>query len=95
MAIRLSAFWYLCYAEATGRQSWSLLPLILMLSPEAYFVPRGHVWTFPSGIVFSVVLLVGSLAMALCVACTIFVGRHSFRGNIQSDEAVEDTADRV
>lgn len=65
--IRLSAFWYLIFAEATGRQSLSFLYLIILLFPEAYFVPQEHVWSVPSRLLFSIVLLVGSLAMSWIV----------------------------
>lgn len=88
-AIRLSAFWYLLFAEATGRQSLSLLPLVFLLFPEVYFVPQGHVWTVLSGALFSAVLLVGSFVLALFVACVNISLSYFLIGDIQLEKAVD------
>lgn len=56
--IRLMAFWILTITEWTHNQSWSLVPLVLLLWPEAWLLAADAKLTGWFAIGFSVVLCV-------------------------------------
>ena len=74
--IRLSAFWYLIYSELTGRQSYSLLGLVVLMYPEGFFVPQKHHFDILSGCLFSSALLAGSVAVSGMLTCAVVTFRH-------------------
>jgi len=66
-AARLSALWLLLYREWSRRQSLSLLPLIIILYPEALWLPNDVSWTLARAIQFSGLLICGSFLIAAAV----------------------------
>lgn len=58
-------FSFLIYSEWTGRQSISLLPLILALYPEALLIKNDVTWTVGNATGFGVLLIVGSFLLAV------------------------------
>ena len=68
--VRILIFSILVYAEWAGRQSISLLPLVLVLYPEGLLIGNDVTWTAWTAVGFGVLLIVGSFALALLVAIT-------------------------
>ena len=68
--VRIVIFAILVYAEWAGRQSISLLPLVLVLYPEGLLIGNDVTWTAWTAIGFGVLLMVGSFVLALLVAIT-------------------------
>ena len=66
--VRIGIFSVLVYAEWTGRQSISLVPLILGLYPEALIADNDVAWTMWAAIGFGVLLIGGSFLLALLLA---------------------------
>jgi len=66
--VRIAIFAFLIFCEWTGRQSISLLPLILVLYPEGILIKNDVTWTVWGAIGFSVLLIVGSFVLAVPIA---------------------------
>jgi hypothetical protein len=75
-AVRLGVFIFLVYREWSHEQTLALLPLVLLLYPEAFFVPGNFSWTLRTGIIFAGALLVGSFAIATVVIVAARVWSH-------------------
>ncbi|MCG8448158.1 MAG: hypothetical protein MI725_01085 [Pirellulales bacterium] len=73
--LRLGAFWLLTIREWTGEQSLSLLPLVIVLYPEALVLPKDHIWTEWAALSFSLFLCVGSAAFAGTIVLSRFFTR--------------------
>lgn len=63
--VRIASLWILLYCNWTHSETLASLPLIVLLYPDAYFVPNDFVWTWSSATLFTCVLVLSS---------TIFVG---------------------
>ncbi len=68
--VRILIFSILVYAEWAGRQSVSLMPLVLALYPEGLLINNDVTWTVWAATVFGVLLIVGSFLLALLGAIT-------------------------
>jgi len=66
--VRIVIFSVLIFAEKTGRQSISLLPLVLALYPEGALIRNDVTWTAWNAIGFCMLLVAGSFVMAVPVA---------------------------
>jgi len=66
--VRIAMFSVLVYSEWVGRQSISLVPLVIALYPEALLIRNDATLTVWSAIGFAVLLTVGSCLLALPVA---------------------------
>jgi hypothetical protein len=66
--VRIVIFSVLIFAERTGRQSISLLPLVLTLYPEGALIRNDVTWTVWSAIGFCALLVAGGFLMAVPVA---------------------------
>jgi hypothetical protein len=66
--VRIVIFSVLLFAERTGRQSISLLPLVLTLYPEGALIRNDVTWTVWGAIGFCALLVVGSFILAVPVA---------------------------
>jgi hypothetical protein len=64
-------FSILVYAEWTGRQSISLVPLALALYPEGFFIPNDATLTVWAAIGFGLLLVAGSFVLAVPVALVL------------------------
>ena len=73
---RLAAFWLLLVLEAAGRHSISQLPLVLLLYPEGLLVSNGHVWTAGSALMFSGLLLIGSVILSAVISGLVLLLRR-------------------
>lgn len=71
--VRLAAFWILTVAEWTHNQSWSLVPLVLLLWPEAWLLAADAELTGWFAIGFSVVLCV---PIAVAAFVEIWIARR-------------------
>ena len=69
--VRVSIFWLLFYLQRTGKESLSLLPLVLALFPEGLIAPDNQPWTPATGIIFSLLLFIGSCIIGIMIALVI------------------------
>jgi ABC-type Fe3+ transport system permease subunit len=76
--VRIALFSVLVYAEWSGQQSISLVPLVLALYPEALLIPNDVTLTIWSTVAFGVLLIAGSFLIGLLLA--IILGLVSKRG---------------
>lgn len=78
LALRLGCFWYLQYLSWTNQESIDLLPLLVLISPEAFFLRSKLVWTTESSLVFSLALAIGTLIwVALATVIITRIRRYS------------------
>jgi len=73
--VRVAMFSVLVYAEWTGRQSISLVPLVLALYPEALLIRNDATLTVWAAVGFSVLLIAGSFLLAVPVAIVMTLFR--------------------
>ena len=73
---RLGAFWLLLALEAASRQSIEEVLLVLLLYPEGLLVPNDHVWTVGSALMFSGLLLIGSLIFSAVISAVVLLLRR-------------------
>jgi hypothetical protein len=66
--VRVGIFWFLVVREFTHRSSYADIVLILFLLPEGAWVPDDMHWTAMRGLMFSVLLVLGSYLFGLVVA---------------------------
>ena len=69
--VRVGAFAFLLYLEATGRQSIAMLPLILLLYPEGLLMGSDLSWTAGRAIGFAALLIAGSFSLTLIGAFVV------------------------
>ncbi|HLW46709.1 MAG TPA: hypothetical protein VKW09_02980 [bacterium] len=65
-AFRVGSLWLLVYREWTHQQSIATLPLIFVMYPEGLLLRAAPVWTTQFALVFSAMLLGGSLVWSTC-----------------------------
>ena len=70
-SVRIAAFSFLLFCEWTGRQSVALVPLLLLLYPEALLLRNDVTWTVARAIWFGGILLVGSFLLGLLGAIIV------------------------
>ena len=58
--VRLGIFWYLLALHWRGTMGLWVTPLILLLLPEGFLLPRHFVWTLPSAILWTGLLAAGT-----------------------------------
>jgi len=73
---RLGAFWLLLALEAASRQSIEEILLVLLLYPEGLLVANDHVWTVGSALMFSGLLLIGSLIFSAVISAVVLLLRR-------------------
>jgi hypothetical protein len=61
--VRVFVLFFLVYCEWTGRQSISLLPLVLLLYPEGLLLRDGLTWTVGKAAGFGALLIIGSFSL--------------------------------
>jgi hypothetical protein len=70
-APRLGAFWFVLWSIYTDQQSLTLLPLIMLLYPEALMVSNDIEWAIGSVLLFNAMLVAGSMLLAGAVVWLI------------------------
>ncbi|HZM91328.1 MAG TPA: hypothetical protein VFF31_32700 [Blastocatellia bacterium] len=74
-SVRIVAFSFLLFCEWTGRQSVALVPLLLLLYPEALLLRNDVTWTAARAIWFGGLLLIGSFVLGLLAAMVVTLVR--------------------
>ena len=72
VVVRLGIFWYLLVLHWRGTMGLWVTPLVLLLLPEGFLLPRHFVWTLPTALLWTGVLAAGT---ALWTALAVGVVR--------------------
>ncbi len=73
---RVAIFWWLFTQLQANSQSISLLPLVLVLYPEGLLVPHDLQWTVGNCILFSALLVVGTIVLVGAAALLVSLRRR-------------------
>ena len=81
---RLLAFWFLLFQAHIGyQQKASLLPLVLMMCPEALLVPRGVICNTAGALFFSGALVMDSFLIEVVVAILLSLAQQLHNGPVK------------
>jgi hypothetical protein len=79
LAVRIGCFWYLQYLRWTNQERIDLLPLLVLISPKAFFLKKKLVWTTQTALVFSLALAIGTLLWVALATIVITRIRRYFK----------------
>jgi hypothetical protein len=74
-AFRLGVLWVLLLLHWRGALGLWGVPLILVLLPEGFLLPRNQVWTFGTALIASLLVMIGSMVWAGATLAVLRLGR--------------------
>ena len=86
-AFRLCVLWALLFLHWRGALGLWAVPVMFVLLPEGFLLPRNLAWTSSTALIASALVMVGSLVWAIAIYAALGLGgraRHVARGSGES-----------